>query len=940
MLLESLEGRRMFDASGILDASEPEIRTQVIPSEVRLVNGTLQIDALVPIQNVTVTANGDKVTVASKGPGSMADVSFNRADVVDILFNGSKFDDIFVNDTDIDSIAFGRGGNDRLVGGSGNDDLFGGAGNDRLYGRGGMDLLLGGDGVDRLFQDDGSIGTTETQVLSTPVQSPVTPPTAASDESPTAAKHVPGKPIAESPTAVNSSPVLQSMSPFIMAIGSTKRVKLIANDSDGDAITYFARILGDAQLATVNIEGNSAVIEAGKFVIGSFEVEVTASDGKATALQRLTVNIQNSLTWKIPRQTVSLTSLGGSTALTPWESIFGESASSNALSPTAKFEAILIEGDSSSLDFQVERVSKMFGSPAGPYGIPGRKYTRVLTPFSQVQLNVSPKENASGVYRFAIKKTVGSEAAIDYLTVNIQSSAAVSSETLHAGKGTLSSPASSDPIVAAKVKNQAVITHELRPTLLVTTQGANFNLQGNEAGHFTFLWQTNLRENLTRDLQAAGSEVFTMEVQWNSMATNKNAVKDVAAKIREFLGNRQTQWDVVLVGHSRGGVFSHDLTRALGEPANMNRLQLVMLDPTAAISMGDTYPHAIGSNVDDAVVYDDGFQLFPGGLVRDSTRVAGADYERVKLSGLGYNDPGSHEALANWYAKDGYKNDLQWLLGSKEADRGQFVDEFNVNAENSQLITAASPDNHENIVSVGFDQNNNGNAQANVNVIGFGGASVSVGKDGVQVAAGATMVGSVGISVSEQGVGVSYAGGGIGPINVGGGVFIGEGKAQLDLDLGPIHIGLGSGGGGISIAGEHLDLGEEKLVEGLTNLAKGTSEALRDVSEAIEKVDAQKLADEAAAKEKAVRDAAAKAEQQARKLVEQRAKAAADAVKAAATAAAKRAAEAKAAAAAAAKRAADAAAATAKRAADAAAATRDKIAKAIPKAPKLPKIRW
>jgi len=45
-----------------------------------------------------------------------------------------------------------------------------------------------------------------------------------------------------------------------------------------------------------------------------------------------------------------------------------------------------------------------------------------------------------------------------------------------------------------------------------------------------------------------------------------------------------------LVGHSRGGVFNHDLTKALGQPTNMNRLQLVMLDPTAAISMGDTYP--------------------------------------------------------------------------------------------------------------------------------------------------------------------------------------------------------------------------------------------------------------------------------------------------------------------------------------------------------------
>ncbi|TWT89146.1 calcium-binding protein [Neorhodopirellula pilleata] len=141
---------------GILDSSEPEVRAQVIPCEVRLVDGTLRIDALVQGQNVQVTANGDKVTVASKRFGSMADVSFDRSEVVDILFNGSEGDDIFVSETGIDSIAVGRRGNDRLVGSSGNDDLFGGTGNDRLYGRGGVDLLLGRDGVDRLFEGEES----------------------------------------------------------------------------------------------------------------------------------------------------------------------------------------------------------------------------------------------------------------------------------------------------------------------------------------------------------------------------------------------------------------------------------------------------------------------------------------------------------------------------------------------------------------------------------------------------------------------------------------------------------------------------------------------------------------------------------------------------------------------------------------------------------------
>jgi hypothetical protein len=47
--------------------------------------------------------------------------------------------------------AWGRAGNDTLVGGSGNDVLIGGAGNDALQGNGGRDVMVGGAGGDNLF---------------------------------------------------------------------------------------------------------------------------------------------------------------------------------------------------------------------------------------------------------------------------------------------------------------------------------------------------------------------------------------------------------------------------------------------------------------------------------------------------------------------------------------------------------------------------------------------------------------------------------------------------------------------------------------------------------------------------------------------------------------------------------------------------------------------
>ena len=60
---------------------------------------------------------------------------------------------------------FGRGGKDRIDGGSSGDQLFGGSGNDRLFGHDGDDLLhgnagddvlVGGDGTDQFFGADGA----------------------------------------------------------------------------------------------------------------------------------------------------------------------------------------------------------------------------------------------------------------------------------------------------------------------------------------------------------------------------------------------------------------------------------------------------------------------------------------------------------------------------------------------------------------------------------------------------------------------------------------------------------------------------------------------------------------------------------------------------------------------------------------------------------------
>jgi len=439
MLLESLEGRRMFDASGILDASEPEIRTQVIPSEVRLVNGTLRIDALVPIQNVTVTANGDKVTVASKGPGSMADVSFNRADVVDILFNGSEFDDIFVNDTDIDSIAFGRGGNDRLVGGSGNDDLFGGAGNDRLYGRGGVDLLLGQGGMDRLFDEDGNVSDFVAQPKPTPVAEPIVAP-----------------------------------------------------------VKSFVKVSGDAATRSLNINQG-----------GEVQIDLSAYNVKAVGIQGGVLSSVGTITHDATNNRL--------VTFKPAEG-FSEKV---VLEVTHQVVERVIYADIHTVYpaiFYKAGYRPDYTFSRNPIGLP-----RVVTKSFAIEVSVKPVTVATRQQVLFVKNAVV-ESLVPNATTPINRTSVV------------------NPVSIPFVPEVSVAkTNPLRPTLLVLTQGANFNFKGNETGHATFDWQTNLGRNLTRDLEAAGSEVFTMEVQWNSLASNQNAVKDVAGKIREFLSNRQTQ---------------------------------------------------------------------------------------------------------------------------------------------------------------------------------------------------------------------------------------------------------------------------------------------------------------------------------------------------------------------------------------------------------------
>ncbi len=76
---------------------------------------------------------------------------FAASSVSAIRFRGLSGNDRFVNNSNIDSFAYGHGGNDVLIGGGGNDRFQGGDGNDILKGMGANDLLQGNDGRDTIY---------------------------------------------------------------------------------------------------------------------------------------------------------------------------------------------------------------------------------------------------------------------------------------------------------------------------------------------------------------------------------------------------------------------------------------------------------------------------------------------------------------------------------------------------------------------------------------------------------------------------------------------------------------------------------------------------------------------------------------------------------------------------------------------------------------------
>ncbi len=219
-------------------------------------------------------------------------------------------------------------------------------------------------------------------------------------------------------------------------------------------------------------------------------------------------------------------------------------------------------------------------------------------------------------------------------------------------------------------------TRAIRPTLFISIPGANFSAPY----HGTTPWQTQLSSKLSTLINTSQYKHFM--VDWESLKPMQGQVNDVSDAVKEFLRTKQYAWDVVIVGHSRGGVFAHELAKRLAGYSKISKLHSLLLDPTAATSFGDVYPTQAASGSFGYLKYDGlpfsaygTFTTFSDQLILGYTNYGLNNFQALLTSS---GDPQvSHENYPyDWLQRtdvQGFGTALTNVLATKDNGSGSFV---------------------------------------------------------------------------------------------------------------------------------------------------------------------------------------------------------------------------------------------------------------------------
>jgi hypothetical protein len=113
-------------------------------------------------------------------------------------------------------------------------------------------------------------------------------------------------------------------------------------------------------------------------------------------------------------------------------------------------------------------------------------------------------------------------------------------------------------------------------------------------------------DKLQSDASKYGSDSHALLYKWPSHASNDGAVKDLAKKIREQADAMGGDVNLVVVGHSRGGIVAHEVLSEIAQDSKFDHVTGVLLDATAAKPMGDQFPTKKPEGVDHLYNFIDG----------------------------------------------------------------------------------------------------------------------------------------------------------------------------------------------------------------------------------------------------------------------------------------------------------------------------------------------
>lgn len=205
------------------------------------------------------------------------------------------------------------------------------------------------------------------------------------------------------------------------------------------------------------------------------------------------------------------------------------------------------------------------------------------------------------------------------------------------------------PVLVTKHKKEAIF--DRRPTLFVSIPGAFSNNQAP--------WQSTLQENIFKTIGKT-SQYRHYIVDWGDKYPMSRQIDDLSEVISRFLSNRTVKWDVVLVGHSRGGVFTHAVSQKIYGNSNIENLFTVLLDPTASRFSNDKYPskNTGGDKVLGYNYYDGESFIDNAGALQPSLGTVGD----MPISGYHNQlvDNISHSEFGNAWANDTGSNGMRF----------------------------------------------------------------------------------------------------------------------------------------------------------------------------------------------------------------------------------------------------------------------------------------